>query len=384
MNLIWVVNYTLHERLDSATWLFPVRDLRNAGWQVLLIAAGPKDINKVRGVDVQLIPRVEIYFLRQVIFHLRALAAVAKMVHSTDVIIYAKESAPWFFLLQFITRTIFRMHRPLFAMDTRTLTMEPEDRLTWKDRLRGAYDLLMSNLANRWADGRLAITERIAVALNIPKEKLWGIWPSGVELHQFQTAYTERRWPSAGEPIHLIYIGSMHYERNLMILSKAVVKANEEGAIFKLTLIGDGRERADLEHFAAATSGQVKVISPIPPEEIPGWLARAHVGVLPFPDELKFQVSSPIKLFEYMAAGMPILASRIVCHTDIVGNNHYAFWSDGSDINGLLAALREIWSSSQDKLQEMGLQALKDAPKWSWSESAHKLKTALQKGVGNG
>ena len=40
-----------------------------------------------------------------------------------------------------------------------------------------------------------------------------------------------------------------------------------------------------------------------PHDQIPEVLARAHVGVLPFPDEEKFRVSSPIKLFEYMAAG---------------------------------------------------------------------------------
>ena len=41
-----------------------------------------------------------------------------------------------------------------------------------------------------------------------------------------------------------------------------------------------------------------------------------------------FGVSSPIKLFEYLAAGLPILATRIDCHTNVVGNADCAVWLD--------------------------------------------------------
>ena len=58
-------------------------------------------------------------------------------------------------------------------------------------------------------------------------------------------------------------------------------------------------------------------------------LAAADIGVtsLPSPDDVKYEASSPLKLFEYMAAGLPVLATSNRCHTDVVGAGGYALLS---------------------------------------------------------
>jgi glycosyltransferase involved in cell wall biosynthesis len=238
----------------------------------------------------------------------------------------------------------------------------------------------MNRLANRWADGQTAITQHIAKTVRIPSQKQWGIWPSGVNLDTFAPAQVARRWPLPKEPVHLVYIGVLHYERNLMTLSRAVEKANAEGMAFVLSLVGDGTERADLGEFAAQTAGQVRIVPRVPYDQVWEMLAQAHVGVLPFPDEEKFRASSPIKLFEYMAAGLPILATRIVCHTDVVGDGKYAFWAEQADVPGLLAALRLVWRE-RDSLSEMGSEAATAAQAWTWREAAEKLKMSLGYGL---
>jgi glycosyltransferase involved in cell wall biosynthesis len=122
------------------------------------------------------------------------------------------------------------------------------------------------------------------------------------------------------------------------------------------------------------------VLPPVPHSEVPGLLAQAHIGVLPFPDEEKFRVSSPIKLFEYMASGLVILATRIVCHTDVVGSGAYVVWAEDASIEGLLAALRSAWAQ-RDTLEQMGSRAADDAAAWTWYESARKLRVALEVGL---
>jgi len=258
--------------------------------------------------------------------------------------------------------------------------MTPESKESWKGQVRRALHKFTNRLANRWADGQMAITQRMAKWARIPPEKLWGVWPSGVDLDQFAPAQMARRWPLPGEPIHLVYIGVLHYERNLMSLCRAVEKANAKGIAFVLSLIGDGTERLDLEKFALQTEGRVRIIPTVPHDQVPGLLAQAHVGVLAFPDEEKFRVSSPIKLFEYMAAGLPILATRIVCHTDVVGSGEYAFWAEDASVEGLLAALRLVWQG-RDSLSKMGNQATAAAQAWTWHESAKKLKVSLEYGL---
>jgi glycosyltransferase involved in cell wall biosynthesis len=220
----------------------------------------------------------------------------------------------------------------------------------------------------------------MADAVGIPQEKLWGVWPSGVDQKLFYPALVARKWPLKGEAIQLIYIGVLNYERNLMKLCQAVEKANSEGISLRLSLVGKGTEQEDLESFASQTNGRIQVLPPVQHSQVPDVLAQAHIGVLPFPDEEKFRVSSPIKLFEYMAAGLPILATRIVCHTDVIGDGSFAFWAEQSDEASLLSALHLIADNS-DRLSEMGYQSALASRDWTWSESARKLREALENGL---
>jgi glycosyltransferase involved in cell wall biosynthesis len=246
--------------------------------------------------------------------------------------------------------------------------------------VRRAFAALAERCANLWADGRTVITPQMATALSIPEERLWGVWPSGVNLELFAPAQKRHRWPAEDEAIRLIYVGVLNYERNLISLCKAVVAANAQGMAFELAMVGNGSEREDLEAFARQTDGCVKVVPPVPHEQVPEILAGAHVGTLPFPDEVKFRVSSPIKLMEYMAAGLPVLATRITANTDIVGGGGFAVWADGSDVESLVEALRELWSRRAE-LPALSREAARAAHSWTWRAAAQKLGQALKSGL---
>jgi glycosyltransferase involved in cell wall biosynthesis len=220
----------------------------------------------------------------------------------------------------------------------------------------------------------------MASSVGILPQRLWGIWASGVDRDLFSAAQKSRRWPSAGEPIHLIYVGLLQRERNLLPLIEAVEKANAEGLPFVLSLVGKGPLWPALEESAHQTEGRVRVLPSVPHNEVPALLSQAHVGVLPFPDEEMFRVSSPIKLFEYMASGMSILATRVVCHTDVIGDGDYAFWAEDPSVESLLTALRQVWRE-QSSLGEMGLGAAAAAERWTWQESARDLMRALEHGL---
>lgn len=378
-HLVWVWGESANDALDAATWLDTTYELRKLGWCVTLVAAGPAGQQSVRGIEVFCIPKPQVYFIRQVVFHVGFLGFLARKWATTDVILFHVMAAPWVLPLRFV-RLLTGQRRPLVVMDTRTLAMISPSKESWKDRLRRVFRNFMEQWVNCWADGRLAITRRMAESVRIPSERLWGVWPSGVNLDRFAPALTARRWPSSGEPIHLVYIGSMDYARNLMALSRAVEKANAEGMAFILSLVGDGTEWEELEEFARQTAERIRVAPPEPHDRVWELLAQAHVGALPFPDEEKFRVSSPVKLFEYMASGLSILATRIACHTDVIGNSEYVFWVEQADVDGLVAALRLVWQG-RCLLSEMGSRAATAAQAWTWRESAKKLKMALDDGL---
>jgi hypothetical protein len=82
---------------------------------------------------------------------------------------------------------------------------------------------------------------------------------------------------------------------------------------------------------------RIQVLPQDPHDQGPEVLGKMQVGVIPFPDEPKFQISSPIKLFEYLGAGKPILATH-TCHTDVIGDGGIVFWVEKSDVLGFYAA----------------------------------------------
>jgi len=377
-HLVWINSGSL-EKLDAATWLITTQELRAYGWRVTLIASGDPKQTILHGVELTHIPRPEIFLWRHVVFHYRVIKKIIQKINTIDIILFHETSAPWLLIFLAFLR-LFGKKQPYFVMDTRTLPMEPEDKSTWKDKLRSVFSYQMNTLGNRFFDGRTAITPRMAEVLDIPARKLWGIWPSGVKLEDFSTIPSQRIWPTADEPIQLLYIGSMRHERNLLTLAKAVAQANTGGHNFILSIVGDGNARTDLEIYAKECGGFIKIFPPVPYKEVPNWLAQAHVGMLPFPDEEKFRVSSFIKLFEYMASGLPVLATRIESHTNVIGKGNFAFWADGADTQGLFNALLKI-QAGREELPQMGFQASQSACDWTWQLSANKLKTALEYGL---
>jgi glycosyltransferase involved in cell wall biosynthesis len=373
---VWVYTQHVAEQLDAATWLDTARELHRLGVRVTLVAAGPRGRQYIGDVEVRCFSKPRLYILGQIIFHLQIVRFIASTWATIDAVLFHHMSAPWLLPLR-ILRWLKGGQGPLLIMDTRTLPMSVA---TTRARLRAKYHWLMIRFGNRWADGRTAITGRMAAAAGIPSEKLWGIWTSGVDRDAFARAQASRQWPSDNEPIHLVYVGVLQRERNLLSLVQAVEKANAEGLSFLLSFAGKGPLRPDLEQSAQQTGGRVRVLAPVPHDEVPDLLSAGHVGVLPFPDEEKFRVSSPIKLFEYMASGMPILATRVVCHTDVVEDGRFAFWAEDASAESMLVALRQVWRE-RSSLDEMGSAAANAADRWTWQESGRNLKEALEHGL---
>lgn len=372
-HLLWAYDANPAVAFGVTTQLEVAHELRNLGWRVTLILKCPATQRSIRGIEVLCFQVPEVFFVGYFAYHMKLLRHLMQEWSAIDIILFHQRSAPWIMPLTLLRRFAGRP-RPLFVMDTRTLPMAETTR---KDRLRACFLNLMNLMANRWVDGQTAITTRMVDSIHIPSEKLLGTWPCGVNLARFTPAQISRRWPKDGDPIRLIYVGALHIERNLMPVCQAVQMANAEGMRFQLLLLGDGTQRLDLEILARRSDGRIRVGEPVPHVDVPRLLAESHIGVLPFPDEKKFQVSSPMKLFEYMAAGLPILATRIACHTDVVREGEFAFWVDGASVEGFLITLRAVWQNRRH-LVRMGSEAAIASHAWTWSEAAIKLKTALE------
>ncbi|HYP21353.1 MAG TPA: glycosyltransferase family 4 protein, partial [Chloroflexia bacterium] len=97
----------------------------------------------------------------------------------------------------------------------------------------------------------------------------------------------------------------------------------------RLLIVGEGPERetmqAELERRGLLR--HARFTGAVAPHEVPQLLAEMDVAVAPYPNRADFYFS-PLKVYEYMAAGLPVVASRIGQLEDVIEH----------EANGLLCA----------------------------------------------
>lgn len=98
------------------------------------------------------------------------------------------------------------------------------------------------------------------------------------------------------------FLGHLKPWHGFPILVDAFAILHERDPNTRLLVVGEGPKREKLE--AVRFAGRVAF------DEVPGWLASMDVGVAPYPSMEHFYFS-PLKVFEYMAAGLPVVASRL-------------------------------------------------------------------------
>jgi glycosyltransferase involved in cell wall biosynthesis/ubiquinone/menaquinone biosynthesis C-methylase UbiE len=117
--------------------------------------------------------------------------------------------------------------------------------------------------------------------------------------------------PVAPDPGLVVYVGGLMPGRGLEQAIRALALAPEK---LRLRLVGPGSEsyRASLSRLAAhaGVADRVELHDPVPPSELLTAIAGAGAGLMLIePVGRSYELTLPNKLFEYAAAGAPILAS---------------------------------------------------------------------------
>ncbi len=139
----------------------------------------------------------------------------------------------------------------------------------------------------------------------------------------------------------VLYQGGFSRERGIEQLLEAIGLV--PSAV--LVLLGYGPLQAELEARAAdpASGGRVRVLPAVPPSELLDWVAAADVVAMPIqPTTLNHRLTTPNKLFEALAAGVPVVASDLPGMAGIVRDTGCGLLVDPTDPAALAAALRAI------------------------------------------
>lgn len=106
----------------------------------------------------------------------------------------------------------------------------------------------------------------------------------------------------------LLYAGAFSEGRGIRLLLECVEHLPPN---HHLVFLGEGTLYPDIAGYSRA-SDHVHVLSPVPPDEVVGFISTADLGLcLLEPDSLSYQYALPNKFFDYAFAGLPILYSDL-------------------------------------------------------------------------
>lgn len=81
---------------------------------------------------------------------------------------------------------------------------------------------------------------------------------------------------------------------------------------WQLRIVGDSPQRVPLMNLAQKLRVDADFRGAVSPSEIPGQLRGSAIGVAPYPETVSaHHYFSPLQVYEYLAAGLPIVASNI-------------------------------------------------------------------------
>jgi glycosyltransferase involved in cell wall biosynthesis len=176
-------------------------------------------------------------------------------------------------------------------------------------RLSNACELLLLCHADRV----IAVSDNVARDLEeagMPTGRA-RVVPNGVAVDRFATA-TPHKLPFPPNAFVVGFAGLFYPWHGIPVLTEAFLELRRLHPHAKLLLVGDGeqapRARGTLRRGGAL--GDALFTGLVPRDAVPGYLAAADVLVSPHMDIENF-IGSPIKIFEYMATGRAIVASRV-------------------------------------------------------------------------
>jgi glycosyltransferase involved in cell wall biosynthesis len=218
---------------------------------------------------------------------------------------------------------------------------------------------LWTRLIFNQADYALAPSKRVQRQMTDIGVRNVGLWRRGVDAEKFNPRFrnADMRARLAGghaEDTVLLYVGRLSAEKRIGDLTAVLERV--PGA--RLALVGDGPARAELEkHFAGTNTAFLGFLQG---EALSQAYASADVFVFPSAME-----SFGLVVVEAMAAGLPVVASRVGGIPDVVDSGRTGYTFEVGDTAALVEGVRHITSSRQH-LTEMGKAARAFAETQSW------------------
>lgn len=364
--LLWIAVKLFDKSVDKATWLETMRCL-DEDFDVHFLTAWRDKLEGIRvcGKPVRYFPQHGRGIVRKVTRRLLMKRAAREEIASLSpdvVLLNCNENIG---VSKNVLKASSRIQAPV-VLDLRTLPSAELSGTAWESFGKNL------DFASRSFSGVTYITDemrRYCIERYRLPEHQSAIWTSGVNADAFTPADSA---PDDG-PFRLIYHGGIiSANRGLDRLIRAMDLVRELDV--RLTLISSLREPQAIDWIDKLNlHDRVTLMDTIPHQEVPAQIGRHHAGILPFPSCDIWNTSSPIKLFEYMACGKPVIVTDIPAHRNVLDGKPFAFFSEDASPPALAAAIRRAYDARR-QFESLGQMARSQVlERHTWRRQADRL-----------
>lgn len=367
MNIVWFLDKEFDVALNVSARLATIKCLERKH-RVHIVTSFRKQKRSDYDIksEITYLDKINLPFIKTVSLFHRHLEFLDRVELANVDVVLVNSNNP--FLLKKLIRLRGQNNLKLF-FDLRSLQVESN---TVKKKINEFLLKKSLLIAAEHFDGVTYITDELREyckkKYSLPEHRT-AVWGSGVDLEIFKP----EKLPRETDRFRVMYHGVVSRKRGIDVVLEAMSKLGEFDIEF--LLLGSGEEILELKNLAQKLrlENRVHFESSVPHTEVPKYINRADVGILPFPDWPGWNTSSPIKLFEYLACGKPVIVTRIPAHSKILDKKSFAFWADPLNPQGVTNAILRAYEN-KNNFETMGNEARNFVTiNFSWEKQISKL-----------
>lgn len=198
-----------------------------------------------------------------------------------------------------------------------------------------------------------------------------GIVYAGVDLRQF---HSEVNPAFEEDKIVILYVGRLDEGKGLHELIEAQSRLEH---LTKLYLVGSGTLKSKLQSEVdkLGINKSVEFVGPVPHEDIQSYYAAADIFCLP-----SYHESLGIVNLEAMAAGVPVVSTRIDAIEEYIDDSENGLLVPPRDVQALTDALHQL-ANDPDLRIRLATSGRSTASQFSWSSQARKMESFYEKTI---
>ena len=181
---------------------------------------------------------------------------------------------------------------------------------------------------------------------------------NGVDIEQFDK--DREAWPRNDEDLNdqslfkIVYMGAINMANHVTTLIDAA-KLLQHDDRYRLFIYGDGADREVLENRVKeeGVSSVVFKEKRIPLCEVAWVVSNATVNIMNYQKGFGYMGVSSGKLFQYLAAGKPIVCNVNIAYDDVITDNHLGVARDINTAEDFARAIRDVTEQPKEAYDAM-------------------------------